>query len=88
MSHAAVAVLTVQRWGNSLAVRIPAAIARRAHFLSGTSVEIQLEKNGISVRSLDETHVLTLDERLARFDPQVHGGEIMPSGRVGVEHFE
>jgi hypothetical protein len=26
------ATLTIQRWGNSLAVRIPAAVARAAHF--------------------------------------------------------
>jgi len=27
------ATLTVQQWGNSLAVRIPAAIARAAHYV-------------------------------------------------------
>lgn len=26
------ATLTIQQWGNSLAVRIPAAVARSAHF--------------------------------------------------------
>ncbi len=32
--------LTVQQWGNSLAVRIPAAVARTAHFTVGQPVEI------------------------------------------------
>jgi antitoxin component of MazEF toxin-antitoxin module len=36
------AVLTLQQWGNSLAVRIPAALARSAHFSVGQPVELSL----------------------------------------------
>jgi antitoxin MazE len=39
MTHK-VATLTVQKWGNSLAIRIPAALARSAHFELGTLVEL------------------------------------------------
>ena len=81
------ATLTIQRWGNSLAVRIPAAIARKAHFELGTPVEVQLQENGISVRPSGE-RLLTLDERLERFDTEHHKGEVMISGRVGLERFE
>jgi antitoxin MazE len=33
------ATLTIQQWGNSLAVRIPAPVARSAHFEVGLEVE-------------------------------------------------
>jgi antitoxin MazE len=80
------ASLTVQKWGNSLAVRIPATIARSAHFHLGTTVELTLKEGGIIVRPTGEQK-LTLEERLKIFDPQKHSGEVMASGRVGVEKF-
>jgi antitoxin MazE len=30
--------LTIQQWGNSLAVRIPAVVARSAHFEAGQEI--------------------------------------------------
>lgn len=76
--------LTVQRWGNSLAVRIPAAIARRAHFKVGTAVKINLEPQGVSLKTIKNTR-LTLDEKLALFDPQTHVAEVMAYSAVGLE---
>lgn len=81
-----IANLTVQRWGNSLAVRIPASMARRAHFQIGTPVEITLEDHGIAVRPTGEKS-LTLDERLELFDIERHGTEAMACARIGVERF-
>jgi antitoxin MazE len=83
---AKIATLTVQKWGNSLAVRIPAEIARGAHFHVGTQVELAMQEDGIVVRSTGERK-LTLDERLEIFDPKKHGGEVMASGRIGLEEF-
>jgi len=80
------ATLTIQQWGNSLAVRIPASIARSAHFQIGTSVELTLQEVGVTVKPLGVRN-LTLDERLALFDPQKHSGEVMPSGLIGREKF-
>lgn len=82
-----IANLTVQRWGNSLAVRIPAAIAHSAHFQIGMPVEIALQEVGIVVRPLGERK-LTLDERLENFDPKKHSGELMASRLIGKEKFE
>ena len=79
--------LTVQRWGNSLAVRIPAAIARRAHFELGTPIEIALQDVGVTIKPMGERQ-LTLNERLAIFDPKIHGQEVMVSGLMGQERFE
>ena len=70
------ATLTVQRWGNSLAVRIPAAVARSAHFRVGQPVEISAEDSTVVVRPTGEPK-LTLAQKLAAFDPARHGGEVM-----------
>lgn len=76
--HAAV---TLQKWGNSLALRIPAAIARDAHVHLGTAVELTVQKGGIVVRPTGERK-MTLEERLDLFDTKKHGGEVMASGCV------
>jgi antitoxin MazE len=81
-----IANLTVQKWGNSLAVRIPASIARSAHFHLGTPVELAVKGGIIVVRPTGERK-LTLEERLAIFDPKKHSGEVMASGRIGLEKF-
>lgn len=81
-----IATLTVQKWGNSLAVRIPAAIARSAHFHLGTPVELAVQEGGIIVRTTGERK-LTLEERLEIFDPKKHSGEVMASGGIGLEKF-
>ena len=80
------ATLAVQRWGNSLAVRIPAALARRGHFEVGTPVELTLHDISITITPIGE-RTLTLDERLQQFDPQKHGTEVMASGLIGAEKF-
>jgi antitoxin MazE len=78
------ATLTVQRWGNSLAVRIPAAVARTARFRVGQPVEVSAQDSNVLVRSIGEPK-LTLEQKLAAFDPVLHGGEVMATGVVGKE---
>lgn len=80
------ATLTLRRWGNSLAVRIPAAIARSAQFVVGQPVTISAEESGIVVKSIG-TPKPTLAQKLAAFDPKKHSGETMASRRVGKEVF-
>ena len=83
MTHK-IATLTVQKWGNSLAVRIPAALARSAHFELGTIVELDVQEGNIVVKATG-ARKLTLDERLAAFDIKKHGGEAMSVKPVGLE---
>ena len=78
------ATLTVQQWGNSLAVRIPAAVARSARFRVGQPVEVSAQDSNILVKALGEPR-LTLAQKLAAFDPALHCGEIMATGPVGNE---
>lgn len=79
-----IAKLTIQQWGNSLAVRIPSAVAKTARFSVGQPVEVTVEDSGVVVKPVGEPK-LTLAQKLALFDPAKHGGEVMASERVGAE---
>jgi antitoxin MazE len=46
------ATLTLQQWGNSLAVRIPAAIARSARFKVGQPVEVSAQDSNVLVKAI------------------------------------
>ena len=76
--------LRIQRWGNSLALRIPAAIAKSAQFSVGQPVELSVKEAGVVVKPIGRPK-LTLSQKLAAFDPELHGGEAMPTRRVGKE---
>jgi antitoxin MazE len=78
------ATLTVQQWGNSLAVRIPAAVARSARFRAGQPVEVSVQDSNVVVRAIGDPK-LTLAQKLAAFDPGLHGGELMATRPTGNE---
>lgn len=80
------ATLTVQQWGNSLAVRIPSALAKSAGFKVGQPVELSAQDSTVLVTAVGEPR-LTLAQKLAAFDPDRHGGELMVTTRVGNEVF-
>ena len=78
------ATLKVQQWGNSLAVRIPAEVARSAHFVLGQPVELTATLSGVTVKAMGPPR-LTLAQKLAAFDPVRHGGEAMVTAALGKE---
>ncbi|MCL4720798.1 MAG: AbrB/MazE/SpoVT family DNA-binding domain-containing protein [Gammaproteobacteria bacterium] len=78
------ATLTLQQWGNSLAVRIPAAVARSARFKVGQPVVVSAQDSSVVVTAVGKPR-LTLAQKLEVFDPALHAGEAMVSGRVGKE---
>lgn len=78
------AALKIQMWGNSLAVRIPSAIARTAKLSVGQPVEVSVQEIGVSIVPIGQRE-MTLAERLQAFDPERHGGEVMATRRVGQE---
>lgn len=86
MSKAVTATLKIQKWGNSLAVRIPAKVARSAHFAEGQPVVVAAQEIGVAIKPIGAPK-LTLTQKLARFDPKKHRGEMMPTGRIGAEVF-
>ncbi|MGB9150649.1 MAG: AbrB/MazE/SpoVT family DNA-binding domain-containing protein [Burkholderiales bacterium] len=80
------ATLTLQQWGNSLAVRIPSAVAKSAGFKVGQPVEVSAQDAAVMVVALGERR-LTLAQKLAMFDPEQYGGEAMVTGLAGKEVF-
>ena len=81
------AVLDIKRWGNSLGLRLPAAIAREAHLQVNQRVRIAIEAGKVVVTPVAAAP-LTLVQRLASFDPTRHGGEAMTSGpALGAERW-
>jgi antitoxin MazE len=78
------AILTIQQWGNSLAVRIPAAVARSARFSVGQPVEVSAQDSNVLVKAIGHPR-LTLAQRLAAFDPALHAGEAMAYRPIGRE---
>ena len=76
--------LTVQRWGNSLAIRIPSAVAKSVGLCVGRPVEITPHKSGLLVKPKGEVR-LSLAQMLEAFDPKLHGGEVMATAPVGKE---
>jgi antitoxin MazE len=80
------AVLDIKRWGNNLGVRLPAAVARAAHLRVDQRVRVSVEKGQVVIRPLADI-ALSLEQRLARFDPARHGGEVMAGPPVGAERW-
>jgi antitoxin MazE len=78
------ATLTIQKWGNSLAVRIPSAVAKSARLSAGQPVQVAVQEGGLAIIPLGDRQ-LTLGDRLRAFDPARHGGEAMAARRVGME---
>jgi len=78
------ATLTLQRWGNSLAVRIPSSVAKSAGFRVGLPVAVSAKESAVLVVAAGEPR-LTLRQKLALFDPERHGGEAMAAVRIGNE---
>lgn len=81
------AVLDIKQWGNNLGVRLPAAVAREAHLHVDQRVRISVEGGQVVIRPVTDLH-LTLEQRLACYDPVRHGSEVMTvSQAVGAERW-
>lgn len=70
------AVLDIKHWGNSLGVRLPAAVARAARLQADEKVRLTVKDGTVIITPLRE-QTLSLAQRLERFDPSRHGGEAM-----------
>ena len=77
---------TVQEWGNGLAVRLTAPVARAAHLVRGMPIVVEVVEGGIFLRVQGEPK-LSLAQKLKAFEPSKHGGEAMAAGRIGAESF-
>jgi len=80
------AVLDIKQWGNNLGVRLPAAVARKAHLHVDQRVRVTVEGSQVVITPVANAP-LTLAKRLALYDPARHGGEAMASSPVGSERW-
>ena len=75
---------TVQKWGNSLAVRIPLSVARDSHLSQGSVVDIALIAGKIVVKPRRRQHY-TLAQLLRGVTTRNHHAALDWGGQVGQE---
>lgn len=76
--------LRVQKWGNSLAVRIPKAFAKEVGLEPDTLVDVTLSDGNLVVKPVP-VQVPTLEEMLAKITPETLHGETDWGPPVGRE---
>lgn len=74
----------IQRWGNSLALRIPAAFAKETGMDQGTEVDLRLEEGRLVISPRPEGRY-SLDEMLESVTPDNLHGEIDTGAPLGRE---
>ena len=81
------AVLDIKQWGNNLGVRLPAAVAREARLHVDQRVRVSVEGDQVIITPIEATR-LTLEQRLAVYDPKRHSGEQMTATQtLGAERW-
>jgi antitoxin MazE len=78
-------IVEVKRWGNCLVVPLPAAVARAAHLGVDQPVKVAVFEGRVVITPVVEVTPLSLEQRLARYNPANHGGEAMVTEPVGAE---
>ena len=48
----------IKKWGNSLALRIPKALAEDSHLYIGSTVDVSVQNDSLVVKSIDEKYTL------------------------------
>jgi antitoxin MazE len=74
----------VQKWGNSLAVRIPSVFAREIGLSPNTKVELKIENNKLVIIPDKKEQ---LEKLLEQITPENVHGEVDWGGKVGKEEW-
>lgn len=74
----------VQRWGNSLALRIPRAFATETELESGSEVELTLDEGRLVITPVSST-VYRLEDLLGRISPENMHREFDTGPATGIE---
>jgi antitoxin MazE len=75
----------VQKWGNSLALRLPKALAEEAEIHLDSPVEITIRDHMIVIEPMRKKRRYELDELLSGVRPENLHGETDFGGPVGTE---
>ncbi|OOV45245.1 multidrug transporter MatE [Leptospira kirschneri serovar Pomona] len=72
----------IQKWGNSLGIRIPKSMATELELNDGSHVELQYEGDKIVIYP---TKKVSLEEKLSKITKQNLHSEISSGGSIGKE---
>jgi antitoxin MazE len=75
----------VQKWGNSLGIRIQKAVAEEAKIKEGSEVAVTVDKNRIIIVSVSPRY--TLEGLLSGVTPENIHGETDTGSRMGLEEW-
>jgi antitoxin MazE len=78
------ATLNIKQWGNSLGVRLLAAVARAAKLHAGQRIRMTAKCGKVIIEPINNS-MMGLAERLATYDISKHGGEVMAATLAGAE---
>lgn len=76
---------TIQKWGESQAIRIPQIILKQSNLKSNDAVEITAESDIIIIRKAPQKKHKTLEERLKGFEGEYPFKECDSGAPVGEE---
>ena len=77
-------VTRIQKWGNSLGLRIPRALAEDAEVGEGSPVDVSLRRGSLVIRPIKRQEY-RLEDLLAEVKPSNLHQEVEVSGPVGGE---
>lgn len=74
-------MLQVQKWGNSLGIRIPKALALKVGLEEGTEIDLDVEDGHLVIKPKTKT----LDELLSQITPENLHSEVQTGNSLGRE---
>jgi antitoxin MazE len=74
----------IQKWGNSLALRIPKPFAEESNLREDSAVEISIRSGKLVIVAIEEPE-LSLEELVAKITPENRHAEIETGTPVGNE---
>ncbi|HEV7570974.1 MAG TPA: AbrB/MazE/SpoVT family DNA-binding domain-containing protein [Thermoanaerobaculia bacterium] len=74
----------IQKWGNSLALRIPKPFAEESNLREDSAVEISVRSGKLVIVAIEEPQV-SLEELVAKITPENRHAEIETGTSVGNE---
>ena len=76
--------ITISAWGNSHGIRLSRELMQSLGITPDTALQATvLAKGCLELRAVNQRS--SLQDKLAAFDPQVHGGEVMQDAPQGYE---
>lgn len=80
-TNTAQTTLNIKQWGNSLGMRLPSVLAKKANLRLNQRVSLSVENNKIIITPI-AINPSSLEAKLAKFDPNIHNGEAMQTDKL------